>query len=145
MSFNLERDFGFGVSIIDKRNNADVFHTKLYKIPVEFESIDFNKRYYITTSSKEKTFYIIRPKEIIDLIDFSDKYKGHLVNVVVNNKVYFFLSDVSIEFHYSIFKKLDEGIVNDIKAYYEIPLRIIDKFNLAKQKFNDANIDQNDL
>jgi|SRR5574344_1021652 hypothetical protein len=136
MSFHLERNFESGISIIERRNNPDVFRLNLYKEKIDFESIDFNKKFAITASDKEKAFYLIRPKEIMDLLDLEKMYKGHIANIVVNNMVYFFLADVSVEFHYSIFKKISDMQISDIRAYYELPLKIIDTLNLGDMKFN---------
>lgn len=136
MSFHLERNFASGVAIIERRNNPDVIHHNLYKEKVDFESIDFNKKFCATASDKTKAFYLIRPKEIMDLLDLEQTYKGNISNIVVNNMVYFILADVSIEFHYSIFKPINDTQMKDIRAYYELPLRIIDRLNLGNDKFN---------
>lgn len=141
MSFHLERNFGFGISMIEKRNNPEVFRTSLYKEKVEFESIDFNKRFIATTSDQKKAFYLIRPKEIMNIVDLDKKYKGNIVNVLVNNEVYFILADVNIEFSFSIFKKISETTINDIKAYYSIPLSIIETLSLSRDKFNNTDLD----
>jgi|GEM_PF-2352015 Protein of unknown function (DUF3137). len=140
MSFHLERNFGAGLAIVEKRNNCDVINTNLYKEKVDFESIDFAKRFITTASDRQKAFYLIRPKEIMDLLEIDDKYKGNIVNILVNNMVYFLLADTQIVFHYSIFHKIDESLINDVKAYYELPLRIIDILNLSNSKFNSTDL-----
>ncbi|MFA7222954.1 MAG: DUF3137 domain-containing protein [Bacilli bacterium] len=142
MAFNLERNFESGVAIIDKRNNNMVFNYKLYKEPLDFESIDFNKRFYATTSNKEKAFYLIRPKEIMALLDLSNLYKGHISNVLVNHTIYFIIADTKVDFSFNIFHKLDEGIVKDIYGYYELPLKIIDSLNLAAERYNEKSLDE---
>jgi len=136
LSFHLERNFESGVAIIEKKNNPDVFHLNLYKNKIDFESIEFNKKFQITASDKEKAFYLIRPKEIMDFLDFQKKYKGNISNVFVNNMVYFIIADVAIDFHYSFFKKISELQIADIRAYYELPLKIIDSFSLNRDKYN---------
>lgn len=136
MSFHLERNFENGVAVVERKNNPDVFHHSLYKEKVDFESIEFNKKFSITASDKSTAFYLIRPKEIMDLLDLEKTYRGNISNIIVNNMVYFILADVSIEFHYSLFKPIGDNQMKDIRAYYELPLRIIDRLNLGNDKFN---------
>lgn len=141
MSFTINRDFNSGISIIDKRNNSDVFVLKPYKTNLDFESIEFNKKFYLTTTDKEKAFYVIRPKEIMDLLDLSKVYKGKIVCVIVNHTIYFMLADTSVEFNFSLFKKISQEVINDIYAYYELPLKIIDTLKLDSDRFNAKELD----
>lgn len=141
MFFNLERNFDAGISICDRGANSEVFNMRLFNEQVEFESIDFNKKFVVTSNNKNKAFKLIRPKEIINLLDIKNKYRGHIVNVLKDKSIYFILSDVSTEFKFNLFKKVSDILINDIKAYYKVPFFLIDELDLYKDKFNNKEID----
>lgn len=141
MSFTIQRDFNSGIAVIDKRNNGDVFVLKPYKTNLDFESIEFNKKFYLSTTDKEKAFYVIRPKEIMDLLDLSKIYKGKIVCIIVNHTIYFMLADTSVSFDFSLFKKISQEKIQDIYAYYELPLKIIDTLKLDSERFNAKELD----
>jgi hypothetical protein len=141
MSFTINRDFKSGIAVIDKRNNNDVIVTRPFKNSVDFESIEFNKKFYLTTTDKEKAFYLIRPKEIMDLLDLSKMYKGKIVCVIINHTIYFILADTSVSFEFSLFKKINQEKIQDIYAYYELPLKIIDTLKLDSDRFNAKELD----
>lgn len=143
MSFSIKRNFMANVSIIDKRNNGDVFYLKPYREKPEFESMEFEKKFYTTATDKEKVFLVIRPKEIMDFIDLSKTYQGKIVNVLYGHTIYLILADTKIEFSFSIFRKIDQGLIRDIYAYYELPLRIIDKLKLDGDRYNAKELGWN--
>ena len=142
MSFTINRDFKSGIAIIDKSNNSDVIVRKLFKNDIDFESIEFNKKFYLTTTDKEKAFYLIRPKEIMDLLDLSKLYKGKIVCVIINHTIYFLLAETSVKFNFKIFKKIENKLIEDIYAYYELPLKIIDTLRLDSERFNAKELDK---
>ena len=141
MSFTVNRDFRSGIAVIDKRNNDDVIVSRPFKNSVDFESIEFNKKFYLTTTDKEKAFYLIRPKEIMDLLDLSKIYKGKIVCVIINHTIYFMLADTSVNFEFSLFKKISQEKISDIYGYYELPLKIIDTLKLDSDRFNAKELD----
>lgn len=142
MSFRIDRDFQSAISIVDKQNNPRVFNLKPFKNIMEFESLDFNEKFYSTATDREKAFYLIRSKELIDFIDLRELYKGKIVNVLFNHTIYFLLAETKIEFKFSIFKKIERKVVNDIYAYYRLPLDIINKLKLDGDKFNATSLDE---
>lgn len=139
--YDLKREFNGSVSIFEKCSNNTVFNKNIYDEKIEFESIEINKKFTITTTNKETAFKIIRPKEIMGIIDFNNDNKGDVAFIFDKNKLTFVVSDIKIDFNFNLFKKFDEKIIEDIRKYYEMPLRIIDIFNLDSSKFNNKDLE----
>ena len=140
--FHLERNLGEGLEIIEKRYNSNVFHKSLYKEKVEFESMEFNKKFRITTNNKEKAFYFIRPKELLDIVELEKAFKGNLVMVFNGNYFYFIIDNNNVNYGVSFLKKFNENSLEIIKDFYKIPLKIVDKLGLDKDRFNNTSIDE---
>lgn len=140
--FHLERNFKFNLSIVHKYCSGEVFNRHPFKEKLEFESVEFNKKFNSTTDDKEKAYFILRPKEIVSILDFNNTYKGNIAICFQPNYMYLVLDGVKINFNFNVFKKIDSQVINDIKAYYSLPLKIIDMFKLDVARYNNTELDE---
>ena len=141
LAFKIPKNFDFGLSVIEKSNHSRVVNKTLFKEKIEFESIGFNKKFNITTTDKHKTFFVIRPREIINIIEFDKTFNSHLSIVFSKNKIMLLMADYNDKISYSLFSKMSDKTIDRIIRYYSLPHKIIDDLGLYKSKFKVENDD----
>lgn len=103
--------------------------------PVETESIEFNEKFDIYTSDKEKTFYILTPSLIQKMLNLEQMYKGTIFFAFMNGMFYIAINDKSDAFDIKLSTPIDDKFYNKILQDIQIAPAIINEFGLDKDKY----------
>ena len=119
------------------------FENAVYKQPackVKFESVDFNKKFNSFSSDDTFAFYLMTPQVQLSLLEFDEVVDSKIVFVFDQNKLYVFMNNYSTSAKISVFRKIDVSIIKNYILELSIPLKLIDDFDVDKNKFLDRNL-----
>ena len=139
IEFNLEKTFDYELAIVEKGNNPQIICSKPFKEKVEFESVDFNKKFTCTCNDKQTAYVLIQPKEMVEFLDMHKDYKGQISYSFIKKKVFFILNGTKTSISYNLFSKLSDKKINEVRSFYNLPIDVIDRLKLHKDKFNDID------
>ncbi len=138
--FTFPRQFNNYFCCFEKDSKTEFYKSPSRKTEVEFESVDFNKKFNSYSSDDTFAFYLMTPQVQLSLLEFDELVDSKIVFVVDQNKLYVFMNSYSTKAKVSVFKKIDEKIVRNYLLELSIPLKLIDDFDVDKNKFLDQNL-----
>lgn len=141
MIFDFNKSFKANIQVKSKffgHSNLGIeFGESRYK-NVLMEDDDFNKKFTIHAQDEHDAFYVLTPQLMERIKNLNDGLKGKMMFCFIDNKLHVALNNNRDSFEYSVFKKLDEDVIN---KYVSEEIRIItdfvDKLNLDNDLFKN--------
>lgn len=142
MIFDFNKKFIRNCQVIQKgfdSSKTNRFGKDKY-VRVEFEDIEFNKKFKVFAQNEEEAFYILTPALIQRIKDLSSKLKGKLMLCFFDNKLHVGLDNDSDSFEPNFRVKvteenLNQTITGDIKLITDF----VDELNLDNDLFKKGN------
>lgn len=135
-----ERDLKGEVKIIEKSFLNNIGGAGLKK--VELESLEFNKKFNVKATNELVAFFVLTPQIQEKILQFEKKYSGRVYVAFMVNHLYIAIEGENISFNFSVFKPLDNRVVEAAKNDVCLPKIINKMFDLSGEKFGrDATID----
>lgn len=103
---------------------------------VETEIIDFNKKFNVYASSKEKAFYYLTPLLLQKILELEKLFKGSIQLCFTPDFLYIFINNSTDSLEISISKPIDLRQMNILRSQITIAASIINEFGLDENKFN---------
>lgn len=138
--FTFPREFNNYFCCFEKGSLTEFYRSPSRKSKVEFESVDFNKKFESFSSDDTFAFYLMTPQVQLSLMEFDELVDSKIVFVVDQNKLYVFMNSYSTKAKVGVFRKIDEKVVRNYLLELSIPLKLIDDFDVDKNKFLDENL-----
>ncbi len=131
ITYRFEREFKEGLKIIESRFG---FNKKGFE-KMETESIEFNKKFTIYTTSQEYGFYQITSSMIEKLLNLEKMHKGQIVYCFMNNELHIGINDRKDYLEVSYKKPLNEEGLKEVIDDIELIAAIVNEFRLDGDKF----------
>lgn len=109
---------------------------------VEFESIEFNKKFDSFCASKEDAFYLMTPEIQMDLLDFDKTYTSNLAFVIKGNILYLILGFYDNHITFSLFKDFSSVDINKFIKDLSLPLTFLKDLHLDSNKFTNTELNK---
>lgn len=138
--FTYPRSFNHYLVIMEKNANSEAYKVPNKKSLVEFESMDFNKRFRVYCDDQQFAFYVITPQVQLNLMKFDDTLQSYLILVIKENKLYLFMNNFKSKVKFSLFKKLDQSAIDLYAKELKLPIMLADDMDLDKEKFHNREI-----
>lgn len=134
--YTFDRKFSDVLKIVEGRfNSAD--KRGLQKI--ETESIQFNKKYQIYSSTQEFAFYHITSSMIEKLLELEALHRGTIQYCIIGNELHIGVNDNHDYMELSLKKPINEASMKDFMSDIELIPAIINELRLDSQKFKGMN------
>lgn len=131
ITYRFDRHFKEGLKIIESRFG---FNKRGFE-KMDTESIEFNKKFTIYTTSKEYGFYQITSSMIEKLLKLEQMHKGQIVYCFMDNELHIGINDrkdyLEVSYKTPITEEALKPVVDDI----ELIAAIINEFRLYGDKF----------
>lgn len=131
ITYYFERHFKEGLKIIESRFG---FNKRGFE-KMDTESIEFNKKFTIYTTSKQYGFYQITSSMIEKLLKLEKMHKGQIVYCFMDNQLHIGINDrkdyLEVSYKTPITEEGLKSTVDDI----ELIAAVINEFRLDSQKF----------
>lgn len=138
--FEIPRKFDHFFISLEKGASSELYRTPTSRSKVEFESLDYNKKFNSYSSDQTFAFYMMTPQVQLALLDFDEKINSKVVFSLNENKMYVFLNEFSSKVHISILKKVTEKDIDNYLIELRLPLVLLDSLDLDKNKYLDTNL-----
>lgn len=140
VDITFERDLKGEVKIIEKSFLDNIGGSGLKK--VELESLEFNKKFNVKANNELAAFFVLTPQIQEKILQFEKIYSGRVYMAFMANHLYIAIEGENISFNFSVFKPLDNRVVETAKNDVCLPKIINKMFDLSGEKFGrDATID----
>ena len=139
--FTYPRKFNHYLLIMEKNNGGEAFRLPNKKSAIEFESMDFNKRFSVFCDDPAFAFFVITPQVQLNLMKFDDDISSRLIVILKENKLFLFMNNFTSKTKISLFKKLDQEQINKYAAELKLPLTLADDMDLEKEKFHNKDFE----
>ena len=131
ITYRFEREFKEGLKIIESRFG---FNKKGFE-KMDTESIEFNKKFTIYTTSQEYGFYQITSSMIEKLLNLEKMHKGQIVYCFMDNELHIGINDRKDYLEVSYKKPLNEEGLKEVIDDIELIAAIVNEFRLDGDKF----------
>lgn len=138
--FTFPRQFKEYFCSFEKGAISEFYRTPSKRSEVEFESVEFNKKFKSYSSDQTFAFYLMTPQVQLSLLEFDEKVKSKIVFVVDGNKLFVFMNNYESAARVSVFKKVSQETLNNYLLELSLPLKLIDDFDVDKNKFLDTSL-----
>lgn len=138
--FTFPRNFNNYFCCFEKGSQSEFYRTPSKRTEVKFESVDFNKKFSSFSSDDTFAFYLMTPQVQLSLLEFDEVVDSKIVFVFDQNKLYVFMNNYSTRARISVFRKVDVSVLKNYILELSIPLKLIDDFDVDKNKFLDRNL-----
>jgi hypothetical protein len=139
--FEIPRNLKFSLSITENGSTGGAFSYPVnFGGKIQFESIDFNKKFETHCVSAEDAFYLITPELMVDFLDFDKKYDSKLLFVVKGYKIFLFMGGYNEDFKASFLKPLSEYDLDPLVRQISLPLTVYKELGLSSSKFTDKDL-----
>jgi hypothetical protein len=139
--FEIPRDLKFSLCIAEKHSVGGAFSYPVnFGGKIQFESIDFNKKFETFCPSMEDAFYLITPELMIDFLDFDKKYDSKLLFVLKGYKIFLFMGGYNEDFKVSFLKPISEEKLEPLVRQISLPLTVYKDLGLSESKFTDKDL-----
>ena len=138
--FTYPRSFNHYLVIMEKNCGGEAFKMPNKKSALEFESIEFNKKFNVYCDDPSFAFYVITPQVQLNLMEFDSKVSSKLIVVLKQNKLFLFMNNFTSTSKIKLFKKLDQEAINEYARELKLPLTLADDMDLEKEKFHNSDI-----
>ena len=139
--FNFPRKFDNYFCCFEKGSRCELYKSPSNRSKVEFESVDFNKNFESFSSDQTFAFYLMTPQVQLALLDFDKAVDSNIVFVVDENRLFVFMNNYHSKFKISVFTKIDKELLKNYLLELTLPLKLIDNFDVDKNKFLDSSLD----
>ncbi len=133
ITYKFERHFKEGLKIIESRFG---FNKRGFE-KMDTESIAFNKKFTIYTTSKEYGFYQITSSMIEKLMKLEQMHKGQIVYCFMDNELHIGINDRKDYLEVSYKEELNEEGLKPVIDDIELIAAIINEFRLDGDKFKN--------
>lgn len=136
MSFRMNKDSKYELKVVDGSN--------LFKgNTIDFESVEFNKKFNVYCQDREQAFYIITPQLQLAMLDIEKALPGGITFLFRGNELVVVISGNTTEFAGVNLKKGDNYNINAILDSILGPAFITDSLNLDHKFFiNESDINK---
>ena len=141
--FTFPRKFENYLCCFEKGSESEFYKSPGNDYKIEFESVDFNKKFKSYSNNSTFAFYLMTPQVQLSLIEFDEVVSSKLVFAVNDDKLYVLLNSFDSKVKISIFKTVREDIIKNYLLELSMPLKLIDDFDVDKNKFLDKNLKNN--
>lgn len=130
-----------GFMKIDEGNvDLEAFKDPRIGKKIEFEYMEFNKKFKVKTTDELKANYIITPQFQTDLVDFDNAFDSNLKVIFKDKYVYVFMAEKSSPIGLGIYKKMNEKVFKSYVKEFIAPKLLIDVLHLDDDKFMNENL-----
>ncbi len=134
IKIDFQRSLDFVVKIIEGRHFS-LFERDFQK--VETEVIEFNDKFDVFSTNKEKAFYLLTPALIRKMLELEAMYRGSMNFYIDGNYFYVYINDSIDALEVSVSTPIDSKTLDVIRSQIEIGSAIINEFGLDSDKFNE--------
>lgn len=134
--YTFERKFNDVLKVVEGRFNST---DKRGLQKIETESIQFNKKYQVYSSTQEFAFYHITPSMIEKLLELEALHRGTIQYCFMNNELHIGVNDNHDYMEISLKKPINEASIKDFMADIDLIPAIINELRLDSQKFKSMN------
>ncbi len=135
ITYRFDRHFKEGLKIIESRFG---FNKRGFE-KMDTESIEFNKKFTIYTTSKEYGFYQITSSMIEKLMKLERMHKGQIVYCFMDNELHIGINDRKDYLEVSYKNPLNDEGLKTVNDDIELIAAIINEFRLYGDKFKSKD------
>jgi hypothetical protein len=108
-------------------------------IKVDTESIEFNKKFTMFSSSQQYAFFQITPRILEKLMDLEKLHRGSIFYYFNGNELHIGVNDGRDYLELPLKRAVNEEGLKDLRADIDLIAAIINELNLDSSKFNNTN------
>lgn len=136
MVFDFNKKFKSNLSIVSKKNGANVFRDRNMYSRIKLEDDEFNKKFIVYAHNEEEAFYILTPHFMERIKKVYDELNCGIILCFVSNKLHIGVNNYKDSFECNVYKPInekmiEEGIMSDIKVITDL----VDELNLDNDLF----------
>lgn len=139
--YEIKRNNNCYLSILEKgATKTEPYKNNRIGKEVEFESINFNKKFNVRCTDLNKAMYLITPQVQCDLYDFDNAFKSNLMCVLCDKYVYVFMANAIETSKISLYTKFNEDAFKAVAKEYVIPKVLIEALHLDDDKYMNESL-----
>ncbi len=140
IKFDFPRELNAFLSIMEKHAIDEMIKDPRLGDKLEFEYMEFNKKFKVKTSDELKANYIITPQVQVNLVDFDNAFNSELICVFIDKSVYVFMHEYAEKMTLGIYKKFDQKVFDNYANEFIIPKLVMDALGLDNDKYTNTNL-----
>jgi len=131
--FDFNKDFDGHVLVLERYKPQ----TRRKYQKVEFESVDFNKKFRTLATREHTAFYILTPHFMESLMKIEKNHPGNLGFSFIDNKLYFAIHTGKPTFSVRPFRRLDEKLLEKFREDVGLIHNLVDELKLNRKIFKE--------
>lgn len=131
--FEFDFNKNFKGKVITTEGSITTWGKGLSKI--ELESIDYNKKFKTYTNEEHSAFYILTPHFMESIMELERRNPGTISLSFNGNRLNIGINNSKDTFELSLFKKIDQGLVNGFKNDLLVIKGIVEELKLNRNIF----------
>ncbi len=138
---DFERNFNDTVKIIERKTITPFNTYNKGLVEVELESIDFNEKFKVFSTTKHAAFYMLTPQLQEQLLHLESCFNGDIYVSFMQGKCYIVINDNSNSFEHKITEEITKEHIDNILYQINLVPNIIKSFKInTSVKFTEGKI-----
>lgn len=139
--YEVKRNNNCYLSILEKgATKSEPYKNNRIGKEIEFESINFNKKFNVRSTDESKAMYLITPQVQCDLYDFDNAFLSNLMCVLCDRFIYIFMDSALETSKIGLYTKFNEEAFKKVAKEYVAPKILIDALHLDDDKFMNESL-----
>ena len=132
--FDFNKDFEGYLQVLENQRPQ----TRRKYERVKLESIEFNKKFNTYSTNQHTAFYILTPQFQERLMAIEKAHPGKIGFSFIDNQLHMAINNNKSNFTVSLFRRIDEALIQAFKDDLQVIYNIIDELKINKKIFKEV-------